>query len=145
MHTRIAGPHPHTSAFLSHTFHTVSAHPEETSYDARNDVPMLLSTLLRRQVSALVSSTAHEIAAFTERNPAEEEALLCKALSAHLANRADLFRRPFRRGMVVGARARTSPFPLLDTAPQTGRFFKKRAPPLETLLELRKHLRRRKL
>ena len=38
------------------------------------------------------SSTAHEIAAFTERDPAEEEALLCKALSAHLANRADLFR-----------------------------------------------------
>ena len=29
-----------------------------------SDVPMLLSTLLRRQVSALVSSTAHEIAAF---------------------------------------------------------------------------------
>ena len=56
------------------------------------DVPMLLSTLLRRQVSALVSSTAQEIAAFTEREPAEEEALLCKALSAHLANRADLFR-----------------------------------------------------
>ena len=57
------------------------------------DVPMLLSTLLRRQISALVSSTAHEIAAFTERDPAEEEALLCKALSAHLANRgADLFR-----------------------------------------------------
>ena len=46
------------------------------------DVPMLLSTLLRRQISALVSSTAHEIAAFTERDPAEEEALLCKALSA---------------------------------------------------------------
>jgi hypothetical protein len=56
------------------------------------DVPMLLSTLLRRQVSALVSSTAHEIAAFTERDPAEEEVLLCKALSAHLANRANLFR-----------------------------------------------------
>ena len=50
-----------------------------------SDVPMLLSTLLRRQVSALVSSTAHEIAAFTERDPAEEEALLCNALSAHLA------------------------------------------------------------
>ena len=43
------------------------------------DVPMLLSTLLRRQVSALVSSTAHEIAAFTKRDPAEEKALLCKA------------------------------------------------------------------
>ena len=55
------------------------------------DVPMLLSTLLRRQVSALVSSTAHEIAAFAERDSAEEEALLCKALSVHLANRADLF------------------------------------------------------
>jgi hypothetical protein len=41
-----------------------------------SDVPMLLSTLLRRQVSALVSSTAHEIAAFTERDPAEEEALV---------------------------------------------------------------------
>src|SRR5215207_6479121 len=35
----------------------------------------LLSTLLRRQVSALVSSTAREIAAFTERDPAEEEAM----------------------------------------------------------------------
>ena len=40
------------------------------------DVPMLLSTLLRRQVSALASSTAQEIAAFTERELAEEEALL---------------------------------------------------------------------
>ena len=34
-----------------------------------SDVPMLLSTLLRRQVSALGSSTAHEIAAFTRGIP----------------------------------------------------------------------------
>jgi hypothetical protein len=70
----------------------VSTHPEETSYDAGNRCPDAALDAAPQAGIRTREFYSHEIAAFTEREPADEEALLCKALSAYLANRADLFR-----------------------------------------------------
>ena len=74
---------------------------EETSYDAGNRCPDAALDAAPQTDIGTREFYCPRDPAFTERDPAEEEALLCKALSAHLANRADLFPTAQKRRTVV--------------------------------------------